>query len=207
MVALHAADWLVLPRKCEPGRETPLFAGVFFILHLTLVFHQNYLLTKLWWSFCKLQSIWIKKEKVQWIKRKEIFFYFETNTKNNDIHLHLTEKKRGEKTLHDHWKFKRKLFSCSLLRLSHSFETSCTLLWSKAAQKTYVLRIQANIQKAFNGLTVCFLVCKKVLKPKVYQPEFCSTHCRESICALRILQICWSWKTPPVISTDHTTIH
>lgn len=34
MVELHATDWLVLPRKCEPGRETPLFAGVFFILRL-----------------------------------------------------------------------------------------------------------------------------------------------------------------------------
>lgn len=141
-------------------------------------------------AICKLQmAINMNKKRESTMNQEEKNIYFETNTKNNDIHLHLMEKKRGEK-LHDHWKFKRKLFSCSLLRLSHSFETSCTLLWSKAAQKTYVLRIQANTQKAFNGLTVCFLVCKKVLKPKVYQPEFCSTHCRESICALRILQIC-----------------
>ncbi len=140
-------------------------------------------------------------------EERNIFLFWNKHQKQWHSFTSDWEKERG-KTLHDHWKFKRKLFSCSLLRLSHSFETSCTLLWSKAAQKTYVLRIQANIQKAFNGLTVYFLVCKKVLKPKVYQPEFCSTHCRESICALRILQICWSWKTPPVIlSTDHTTIH
>lgn len=38
-----------------------------------------------------------KKRESTMNQEERNIFYFETNTKNNDIHLHLTEKKRGEK--------------------------------------------------------------------------------------------------------------